>query len=226
MVEGQDVGLDESRYSGNEETQDEAMGSCVVLVGGMGAGKTSVGWQLSRLIGFGYVDVDRTIELKEKKAITTIFESRGEPYFRALEKAEIEKLQNLRSHVVSVGGGALMDASNWDILNRIGATVWLNPPAGEIARRMLADVTQLKTRPLLADVLELPTPQERIKTLTERLTAIVGMRSDGYRKARLTVADTFSTPESTARLVRDLLVREGILKLPEGHRPFDRWGVM
>jgi shikimate kinase len=197
----------------------------VVLVGAMGAGKSAVGWQLAHLIGFGFIDLDRYIERRERKTIAQLFE-KGEPHFREREAIAVASLSGIRSHVVAVGGGALMNDANWDVLTRLGAMVWLNPAADEIARRLTLDISQLKKRPLLADIAEVKDKEERQKVLTERLTALIGQRQERYSQAQVAVTDSFSTPESTAQLVRSLLVREKMLSLLPDHRPFDRWRML
>lgn len=201
-------------------------GSCIILIGTMGAGKSSVGWYLARSLGLGFIDLDTNIEQREKKTIAALFEEKGEAHFRALEAAEVVRLKNLRNHVIAVGGGAAVDDANWDILEALGVTVWLNPPANEIARRLLADELELRKRPLLADVLDQRTAPERHKLLTERVTALIGNRLGAYKRARAVISDSFSTPESTARLIRDVLRKDGLLAAEESRKSFDRWQIM
>ena len=64
----------------------------IILVGATASGKSTVGYQLSRLLGLGYIDLDKWIEQKSGKSITQIFEDSGEEYFRSLEKATIKDL--------------------------------------------------------------------------------------------------------------------------------------
>ena len=81
----------------------------VVLVGMMGAGKSSIGKLLSKKIGFDFVDIDKLIEEKEDKTIVEIFKINGEKYFRDLEeKISIEKLKNT-NQVIALGGGAYLN---------------------------------------------------------------------------------------------------------------------
>ena len=64
----------------------------IIIVGATASGKSTVGYQLSRLLGLGYIDLDEWIERKEGKTITEIFEQSGEEYFRELEKKMIREL--------------------------------------------------------------------------------------------------------------------------------------
>ena len=81
----------------------------IVLVGMMGAGKSSIGKLLSKKIGLDFVDIDKLIEKKEDKTIVEIFRISGEKYFRDLEeKISIEKLKNI-NQVIALGGGAYLN---------------------------------------------------------------------------------------------------------------------
>jgi len=209
-----------------EATEPVESGSNIILMGATGAGKTSTGRLLARLVGYGFLDLDELIEQREHKTVQELFEARGEDHFRELERAQLRSLSGLRSHVLSVGGGTVMDDESWTQLQDMGATVWINTPAEEIARRLLARESELSKRPLLAEVLSHKDNETRLRLLSERLKALIGNRVGRYKQARLAVSDSFSTPETTAHLVKDLLVREGILTLSREHCPFDRWGSL
>jgi len=81
-------------------------------------------------------------------------------------------------------------------------------------------------RPLLAEVLEVMDREGRLRQLTERLSALIGNRLEFYKRADLVVADSFSTPESTAQRVRAVLVQASVLNLPTEQQPYDRWHVL
>jgi shikimate kinase len=205
------------------DTSAGARRSNIVLLGAMGSGKSTVGWVLSRIVGFGFIDLDAAIEARARKPIAALFAEKGEAHFRELESDVLAKLRGLRSHVLSVGGGAVMSDANWEILQDLGATVWLNTPPAEIARRFNANDAELKKRPLLSELADYKDKEQRQKLLTERLAALIGQRMERYRQATVAVSDSFSTPESTAHLIREVLVKEGILRLPAEHRAYDRW---
>ena len=198
----------------------------IVLLGASGAGKSTTGWLLARLIGYGFVDLDQMIERKLGKSVEQIFADDGESSFRALECELLGKLAGIRSHVVALGAGAVVDDEAWHLASGLGVTVWLNAPAEEIARRFLASEAELLKRPLLADVRDEVDPAARRRLLEARLSALIGNRVDRYKQADLVVTDSFSTPESTSQLLRSTLIREGYLSLATGQRPFDRWQIM
>lgn len=216
------------------ERMPDGKGSNIILVGAMSCGKSTAGWLLARMIGYGFIDLDNAIETRTGKTVSEIFAERGEEAFRALETEFLCDIQGIRSHVIACGGGAVMRDENWRILSQMGATVWVNTPPEEIARRLVAKtpdssedtLARLKRRPLLADLADVKETQQRHDKLTERLKALIGQRAGRYRLCRFTIADSFSTPESTATLIRDMLVREGVLKSNREQRPFDRWRVL
>jgi shikimate kinase len=198
-------------------------GSNIILIGATGAGKSTTGRLLARLVGYGFIDLDEFIEARGRATVQALYEAKGEEGFRALEREVLLSLRGLRSHVLAVGGGAVMDDDNWQWMQEMGATVWINTPAEEIARRLAADAGELHKRPLLAEVMSHEDAATRHRLLSERIKALIGNRVGRYKEARLAVSDSFSTPETTAHLVKDLLVREQILTLSKEHCPFDRW---
>ena len=207
-------------------THRPAAGSNIILIGASGAGKSKVGFLLAKLLGYGFLDLDELVEGKAHATAEAIFASHGEEHYRRLESAAITALRGLRSHVIATGGGAVMAAGNWDLLARLGTIVWLNTPADEIARRLIGVEAELARRPLLAEVLEVKDPEGRLRLLTERISALIGNRLEFYRQADLVVADSYSTPESTAQRVRAVLVQASVLNLPTEQHPYDRWHVL
>ena len=205
---------------------DEERGSNIILLGGMGAGKSTIGWQLAKLLGYGFVDTDAMLEGQFKKPIDKIFEEDGEPAFRTKERELVLGLFGIRSHVIAVGGGTVVDPESWQVLGRTGVTIWLNPPAEEITRRFLSSESEILKRPLLADLMSHKDKETRQKLLTERLSAIIGNRAERYREAMVHISDSFCTPESTTFLIRDLLLKDRLLLPVRGDRPYDRWGIL
>src|SRR5207237_6804798 len=80
----------------------------LVLVGMMGAGKTSVGRRLASVLGVPFRDADAEIEIAAGCSINEIFERFGEPAFRAGERKVIARLLGEPPHVLAIGGGAVM----------------------------------------------------------------------------------------------------------------------
>ena len=113
---------------------------CVVLIGFMGAGKTTVGRALAKKLRWNFLDLDDVIEQRERKSVAEIFASSGEPAFRRMESAALAALLQDRQAgsdlVLALGGGAFVQQQNRDALNSAGAiTVLLEAPVEELRRR-------------------------------------------------------------------------------------------
>jgi shikimate kinase len=102
-------------------------GRSVVLVGMMGAGKTSVGKRLATKLGLPFVDADAEIEAGAQLTISEIFERFGEAYFREGERKVIARLLKGGPLVLATGGGAFMNATTRDNIARHGLSIWLKP---------------------------------------------------------------------------------------------------
>ena len=146
------------RPGGPSETTKSASVSgvrAVVLVGFMGAGKSSVGAALSRRLAWPFEDLDDRIQAREQRSIEQIFRQSGETVFRQLEHAALRSLiDELGSSVkvVALGGGAFAQANNAALLEEAGlSTLFLDAPAEELFRR--CQEQQVK-RPLHGDVKE------------------------------------------------------------------------
>src|ERR1051326_4361561 len=113
--------------------------TCVVLIGFMGAGKTTVGRALADRLGWKFLDLDDLIEQREQKTVAEIFASSGEAAFRGMESAALAAaLQDCAGSgdlVFVLGGGAFVQKANRDALATPGAiTVLLEAPVEELRR--------------------------------------------------------------------------------------------
>lgn len=97
----------------------------LVLVGTMGAGKTSVGRRLARLLDAQFRDSDLEIEAAAGMNITEIFATMGEPSFRSGERRVIERLLDEGPAVIATGGGAFIDPGTRALIRRDATSVWL-----------------------------------------------------------------------------------------------------
>jgi shikimate kinase len=121
------------------------------LVGFMAAGKTTVGRSLAEELGWCFADIDEEIEAREGISIADIFRERGETYFRDAEwdaiRRRVSRIEAGHPCVMALGGGAFVQARNWELIQNNGVTVWLDCEL-ETVRRRLGDDT---TRPLALD---------------------------------------------------------------------------
>ena len=113
----------------------------------MGSGKTTIGKQLAKAIGYQFVDLDHFIENRYRKTINQIFDEEGEPFFRDIEHALLLEVSSFENCVISTGGGVPCYFDNMEIMNRAGTTVYLKATVDELCNRLREG--QLIRRPLL-----------------------------------------------------------------------------
>ncbi len=163
----------------------------IVLTGFMGTGKTSVGRELSKELGYRFVDTDVLIEEREGMPISLIFKKKGEDYFRQLEQAIVKEVSETDRVVVATGGGVIKNKINVEHLGRRGVIIWLKADPEMILKRVMLEGG---TRPLL-DVDE---PLHEInKLLAERLPL--------YKQADTSVDTNYITPKETAHEIIERL---------------------
>ncbi|MBW8903653.1 MAG: shikimate kinase [Bradyrhizobium sp.] len=145
----------------------------VVLVGMMGAGKSSIGRRLASRLGMGFVDADAEIEAAAGMTIAEIFTSYGEPYFRSGEQRVISRLLESGPQVLATGGGAFMNAETRAAIRAKGVSVWLKAEFDVLMKRVKRRATA--DRPMLQG-----DPAQRIRHL-------IGERYPIYAEADVTV---------------------------------------
>lgn len=137
----------------------------IILIGFMGAGKTSVGEALARRRGRKLIDTDWLIEEKAGMAISELFEKQGEAAFRQLETEVLMQLISEASgDVISVGGGLPMREENRELLKKLGTVVYLSVTPETVLKRLEGDTT----RPLLAG----EHPERKVRELLDLRTPI------------------------------------------------------
>ena len=144
----------------------------VVLVGMMGAGKTSVGKRLAAKLGLPFADADTEIEAGAQLTVPEIFERFGEAYFREGERRVIARLLNSGPMVLATGGGAFMNPTTRENIAARGVSIWLKPDV-EV---LLARVRKKSNRPLL----KTPDPEGTLRRLLDE-------RSPTYALANVTI---------------------------------------
>jgi shikimate kinase len=149
MVNG---AVQKSPENGPESAIAQALGSrAVVLVGMMGAGKSSIGRRLAVRLGIPFVDADTEIESAAGMSIPEIFQKHGEPYFRAGEARVIQRLLEGGPNVLATGGGAVMDPHTRALIGEKGISVWLNADVDVLLKR----TKRRNDRPLVEKIKEL-----------------------------------------------------------------------
>jgi shikimate kinase / 3-dehydroquinate synthase len=166
-------------------------GRSIVLVGLMGAGKTSIGRRLAARLGLPFHDADVEIELAAGCTISELFARFGEAEFRAGERRVIRRLLAGEPMVLATGGGAFMDADTRAAIRRDAVSLWLRAPLHTLVRR----VAQRTHRPLLAA----GDPGSILQGLMEK-------RHPVYAEADIVVDCTDEPPEfTTSRVVESLV---------------------
>jgi shikimate kinase len=117
----------------------------IVLVGMMGAGKSSIGRRLAERLGIAFADADAEIETAHRMSIPDIFSTYGEAYFRSGETRVIARLLEGGPQVLATGGGAFMNADTRAAIAAKGISVWLNAEFDVLMRR----IKRRHNRPLL-----------------------------------------------------------------------------
>lgn len=178
--------------------------SHVLLIGFMGAGKSTVGRQLAARLELPFVDLDTEIERAAGGAtVSEIFATRGESMFRTLESAALRALEGAPRAVVACGGGVVLDDDNRRLLKSLGVVVYLKVDAAEA----LARIGDTGSRPIL----------ERGDTAAMAST-LLSARETLYRSTADVVVDTAGLPaDRVAAEVFTLLEADGAVR-PGGLR--------
>jgi shikimate kinase len=117
----------------------------LVLVGMMGAGKSSIGRRLAARLGLPFVDADSEIEVAANASITEIFDRHGEEYFRDGERRVIRRLLDGEPKVLATGGGAFIQPETRQAIRENGISIWLQADR----ELLLSRVKRRPNRPLL-----------------------------------------------------------------------------
>lgn len=147
-------------------------GRAIVIIGMMGAGKSSIGRRLAQVLGLGFVDSDDEIEKAANLTIPEIFERHGEADFRDGERKVIARLLTEGGKVIAVGGGAFENQQTRAQVGEHGLSLWLKADFDTLMSR----VRRRSHRPLL----QTADPEDTLRQL-------LAVRSPNYARADLTV---------------------------------------
>ena len=162
----------------------------IVLVGFMGTGKTTVGRELARRLGWRFVDLDAEIERAAGRSVRELFRDEGEASFRRRELESARQATGQEEVVIAAGGGAFAEDETRSVLQAGAVTVWLRCDLETILDRIGED----PSRPLASD-------RETMRQLLER-------RQPAYEHAQLAFDDQ-GTASGLADRILDTLQREG-----------------
>jgi shikimate kinase len=150
-------------------------GDAIVLIGFMGAGKSSVGRTLARMTGLPRFDTDEMVAARFGLTVSEIFEIHGEEGFREAETEALRELSGKRGAVVTTGGGILLKPENVDLVRQLGTIVHLDADEETLFRR----INRRTSRPLL-----------RTENPRATLTELLRVRLPLYREAADIQVDT------------------------------------
>ena len=162
----------------------------IILVGMMGTGKTVIGKMLAKSLNRIFFDIDENIEKHYHMTIYDIFQRYGENKFREIEHEEIKKIDVKSNYIIATGGGAFTFERNYNILNQIGLTVWLNANQKTIVSRLKKNINN---RPLLKNV-----------EIDKYVSNLLLKRNPMYSKAHLSVV---SKNESKIEMTNRILIK-------------------
>lgn len=150
-------------------------GKCIILIGFMGSGKTSVGLRLSYRMRMPVEDTDKLIERRQNRSISEIFAQDGEAAFRGMETETLRELKSRAgSRIISVGGGTPADPVNRELLRECGTVFYLRLRPETVYARLQGDTS----RPLL-----------QCENPLQRITELMNARKEAYESCADVVID-------------------------------------
>jgi shikimate kinase len=184
------------------------------LVGPRGCGKSSVGRLLGEALNQPWVDLDHRIQATSGKSISEIFASHGQGHFRELESNTLSELAREtvgQSHVVSLGGGAVLRPENRRVMEASGVTVLLIAEPQVLVDRLLGDPATPTQRPALVD------PHDKHWSLLEETEQVLALRLPIYQQCANLKLDTsrLTVPEVVQQILRWLDRVDPSLLAPE-----------
>ena len=163
----------------------------IIIIGYMGAGKTTVGKSLSKNLGIPFYDLDWYIESRMRKTVPQLFAERGEEGFRQIEYNMLHEVAEFEDVIISCGGGTPCYFDNMDYLNRMGETIYLKATPevlykhlkmGKVERPLLKNKTPEEMQAFIKDQL-----QEREPYYTKAKHTLDVNLLDTYEKIRISV---------------------------------------
>jgi shikimate kinase/3-dehydroquinate synthase len=179
----------------------------------MGAGKSTVGQLLARVLGRDFIDLDEQIVVRAGRSLSKIFADEGELGFRQRESEALRQVAQRNNIVVALGGGAVLRDDNWGLIQQTGVSIYLKVRPELLAQRIESE----PERPLLLGL----TPQQRLQKLSE----ILESRRERYEQAEITLENERTPAEAVAAICEALGDEWGISIVPValGERSYYIW---
>lgn len=169
------------------------MSKNIYFIGMMGSGKSTIAKELVKKLNCSYLDADDyLVEKYEFDNISEIFETKGEEFFRNLEKEVLEEISSFEKHVIATGGGVILDDLNSDLMKQTGIIIYLESSIKNLVKNLQTSTH----RPLLNDV-----------ELEERLEEIFKKRITLYENAADVVVDV--SYKNIDKIVDDVMLKIG-----------------
>jgi len=149
----------------------------IFLIGFMASGKTTIGEELAKEMGYQFIDLDYYIQKRHLKTIKQIFENKGEDHFRMIESEALREVAAIEGdYVIASGGGTSCFYNSIDFMNKTGLTIYLKMEVAPLVSRLIDSKTD---RPLLWG----KTKEE----LTDYILKVLDERKKYYEKAKITI---------------------------------------
>ena len=173
----------------------------IILIGYMGAGKTTVGKALAKELGLSFYDLDWYIESRRRKKVAQIFSEVGEEGFRQIEHNMLHEVAEFEDVVISCGGGTPCFFDNMDYMNQQGQVVYLRCTPEALHAHL---VISKNDRPLLRG----KTPEELTAFIRQQLE----LREPYYHKAHyqldVTLMDDYDKIKITVEKLKEMLTEQ------------------
>lgn len=174
----------------NRVVRKDWQGKPIVLIGLMGAGKSTVGRRLAQRLRLPFADADAEIEAAAGMTVAEIFDRFGEPYFRDGERRVIARLIDGTPKVIATGGGAFINSQTRQLILDEAIAVWLDADPNVLAER----VQRRDTRPLL-----------RNRNPVEVLAELAAVRNPIYAMAPIRVSSHHAPHDATVRAILEAI---------------------
>ena len=166
----------------------------LTLTGMMGVGKSTIGKNLAKKLGYKFIDIDKLIEIQEGISISLIFKNKSEAYFRKIEKEITLHELKKNNSVIALGGGAFTNKSIRLSAKRLSVSFWLDINEDQLVKRL----EKTKKRPLLYK-----------KNISDTIRKIYLERKKTYKEADFRIKCDFLTSNEIVDKILKLYEKSG-----------------